>query len=501
MKIELTKNLAKKVTPVFILFGKEKLDSKKLFLQLDELEKERLIDFQKNVAKEEFGLPVILSANRRALVFRTSSFESHRQAILLARKIITFARQERMERILIDFDDFIVSEKIAKEILIKVLATQLEIANFEFVKYKTPPPEGWFFVKEVFIYLEKSGTEVNKLRQSIKEGKIIGEEINKARNLANTPGGDMTPQVLAAEAVKTGRRAGFRTKILKENELKKLGMGGILGVSRGSIEKPRLIVMEYFGGKKDEKPIILVGKGITFDSGGLNLKPTQGIYEMHMDMSGGAATIGALAAAARLRLKKNIIGLVPEAENMPSGSSYRPGDLLKTMSGKVVEVLNTDAEGRIILADALTYAQKYYAPRIIVDVATLTGAAMVALGQRASAIFSNNEKLQKFFQEMGEITGDFVWPLPLWKEYEEDIKGIFGDLANIDKRRSGYGGAIYGAVFLWQFVRESKEILWAHLDIAPRMTSIEGDFLAKGATGAPIALLVEFLTQEKFENL
>ena len=209
--------------------------------------------------------------------------------------------------------------------------------------------------------------------------------------------------------------------------------------------------------------------------------------DMHMDMSGAAAVISTLGLAGKLKLKKNIVGLIPAVENMPSGSSYRPGDVLKTMSGKTIEVLNTDAEGRIILADALSYAKKYN-PRLVVDVATLTGAALVALGQRASALFTKDEKLEKLFRELGEESGDYLWPLPLWDEYEDEIKGTFGDWANIGKNR--YGGAITGAMFLYQF---AKDFPWVHLDIAPRMTSIEGEYLAKGAAGAPVRLLIKVL--------
>lgn len=407
---------------------------------------------------------------------------------------------------MVDVDDFVSSDKIDKKVLAEVLATQFEIANFEFVKYKTPPKEGWFFVKEVFVLSTKAD-----LKKELRRGQIIGEEINEARILSNTPGGDMTPRTLAEAAVRAGHRAGFMVKVLKENEIRKLKMGGVLGVSRGSDEKPRFIVMEYLRGKKSDGPVVLVGKGVTFDTGGLNLKPSQGIYEMHMDMSGGAAVIHALAALARLGVRKNIIGLVPAVENMPSGSSYHPGDLLKTMSGKTIEVLNTDAEGRVILADALTYAQKYK-PVLVIDVATLTGAAMAALGQRASVIFSTDDKIQEKMRDAGEIVYDFVWPLPLWEEYEEDIKGTFGDVANTEK--SKYGGAIYGAMFLWQFMKTANDkgqianrgnkrlaandtqIPWVHLDIAPRMTAIDGEFLAKGATGAPIALLVKFLENQ-----
>ena len=266
-------------------------------------------------------------------------------------------------------------------------------------------------------------------------------------------------------------------------------MGGILGVSKGSDERPRFIVMEYLKGPKNQKPIVLVGKGVTFDTGGLNLKPEQAIYEMHMDMSGGSAVIHTIRAAARLKLKKNIVGLVPAVENMPSGSSYHPGDVLRTMSGKTIEVLNTDAEGRIILADALTYAKKYE-PALVVDIATLTGAAMAALGQRWTGLFTSDKKLEERFRKLGNETGDAVWPLPLTADYEEEIKGTFGDWANIGKTK--YGGAITAAVFLWQW---AKGYPWVHLDIAPRMTTIEGEYLAKGAAGAPVRLLVRLLEE------
>jgi leucyl aminopeptidase len=218
---------------------------------------------------------------------------------------------------------------------------------------------------------------------------------------------------------------------------------------------------------------------------------------------GGAVVLHVLAALARMGVKKNIVALIPAVENMISGGSYHPGDVLRTLSGKTIEILNTDAEGRVILADGITYAKRYN-PRLMVDVATLTGAAMVALGQRASALFTNDISLEKKFRDTGEATGDFVWPLPLWEEYEDEVKGSFGDVQNVSKSR--LGGAINGAVFLWQFVKGTnhtqsisskssvvRQIPWVHLDIAPRMTSIEGDFLAKGAAAPGIGLLTQFL--------
>jgi leucyl aminopeptidase len=208
-----------------------------------------------------------------------------------------------------------------------------------------------------------------------------------------------------------------------------------------------------------------------------------------MDMSGGSAVIHTIRAAARLGIRKNIVVLVPAVENMPSGSSYHPGDVLRTMNGKTIEVLNTDAEGRVILADALAYANKYK-PRLVVDVATLTGAAVVALGQRYTGLFTSDQQLENIFRKLGEETGDKVWPLPLTSEFEDEIKGTFGDWANTGKGR--YGGAITAAVFLWQW---AKDYPWVHLDIAPRMTAIDGEYLAKGAVGAPVRLLVRLLEE------
>jgi leucyl aminopeptidase len=208
-----------------------------------------------------------------------------------------------------------------------------------------------------------------------------------------------------------------------------------------------------------------------------------------MDMSGGAAVMSAIVLAAQMKLKKNIIALIPAAENMPSGGSYRPGDVLISLSGKTIEVMNTDAEGRVVLADALTYAERY-SPRLVVDVATLTGAAVVALGERASAIFSKDDALLLTVRNVGEAVGEYVWPLPLWDEYESDIKGTFGDWANDGKSR--YGGAIQGAMFLYQF---AKNYPWLHIDMAPRMTSVDGDHLAKGAAGEPVRLLVRLLEE------
>ena len=249
-----------------------------------------------------------------------------------------------------------------------------------------------------------------------------------------------------------------------------------------------------------DKPIVLVGKGVTFDTGGINLKPSNGLLGMNMDMSGGASVIHTLALVAKMKLKKNVIGLIPSVENMASGKSYRPGDVIRSMSGQTIEVLNTDAEGRVILADALFYAQKYN-PEVVIDIATLTGAAVVALGERASAIFTNDDKLSKTLEDAGERTGDYLWRLPMWEEYENEIKGTLGDWTNIHNKDSRYGGATYGAIFLYQFIKGKAEggkaLKWAHLDIAPRMTSMAGENLAAGAVGVPVRLLYKFIEESK----
>lgn len=428
---------------------------------------------------------VFLPSGRRVVVVGKAKAEKFnaRKTILALRQTVSIARREGFAAIQVCLDDFRTAGGETAEALADQLATQFEMANFDFVAYRTPPAGGWKAVQKVFVISKVPGV----LAKALARGKIIGEEINAARILSNTPASDMNPVHLAAIAVGLGRKHGFRVRVLQVPEMKKLGMGGLLGVGQGSETPPRFIIMEYLKGPKTQKPVVLAGKGITFDSGGLNLKPSDHIYEMHMDMSGGAAVMHTISALARLKAKVNVVALVPAAENMVSGKSYRPGDVLKTITGKTIEVMNTDAEGRVVLADALGYSARYK-PRLVIDVATLTGAAMVALGQRASALFSTDRAVEDRLRDIGEASGDFVWPLPLWEEYENDIKGTFGDVANSAKTR--YGGAINGAMFLWQFIKDQS---WVHLDIAPRMTAVEGDYLAKGAAGAGVNLLVRFL--------
>ncbi len=414
---------------------------------------------------------------------------TRRKLILLARRIVREAMAKKYGSIVIDFAQFhFPGLAMEDEDLAELIATEFVMAGFEFRDFLSVPKEGWPEVKTI-VLTSASGKGV---RQGIERGMVIGEETNRARHIANMPGGEMTPEILAQHAKRSVKGLPVKCTVLDETAMKRLKMGGVLGVGKGSEAKSCFIVLEYRGtSDKKARPVVLVGKGVTFDTGGINLKPEGSILGMNMDMSGGAAVIHAIAAVARLGLKKHIIALIPAAENMPSGSSYRPGDVIRSMSGKTIEVANTDAEGRIILADALQYAKRYR-PSLVVDVATLTGAALVALGERATALFTQDEKLEKSFRELGEESGDYVWPLPLWDEYDAEIKGTVGDVANLGKTR--WGGAITAAAFLKQFVDQAYP--WVHLDIAPRMTALSDEFLGKGAAGAPVRLLVKVL--EKF---
>ena len=440
------------------------------------------------VTKEKEDEVVLYTDGRREIRIGAGDKKvmTRRKLILLARRVVAAALMKRIERVGIELRDFrFESIELTDGELSELLAVNFLMAEHQFTEYKSVPEDGWPIVSELVIF----GGDAMDAKEGFLRGAVIGAEVNACRHIANLPGGDIIPETLAHEARRAAEGTSITVKVLDEAAMKKLGMGGVLGVGKGSEAKPKFIIMEYWGGNKKEQPIVLAGKGVTFDTGGINLKPSNSIIGMNMDMSGGAAVIHAIATAAKLKLEKNIIALIPAVENMPSGSSYRPGDILRSLSGKTIEVDNTDAEGRIILADALTYAKRYD-PRLVVDVATLTGAAVVALGERVSALFTRDETLETRFRHWGEASGDYVWPLPLWEEYDEEIKGTFGDLSNTGKTR--YGGAITAAAFLAQF---ADTYPWVHLDIAPRMTAIDGEFLAKGAAGAPVRLLVRMLEE------
>lgn len=413
---------------------------------------------------------------------------------VLCRSVVQAAKANKAKHIAIQLDRvpalFQNLQHCTTEELSQLMAENFEMANFDFTLFKTAPKEGFDTVEEILVFGKYSPAIV----KAAEKGQAIGREVNACRTLANTPGGDMTPTTLAKAAKNAVKGLPVKVTTFGPKEMQKLGMGALLGVAKGSTEAPTFTIMEYKGGKG--APIVLVGKGVTFDSGGLNLKPSDSIYEMHMDMSGAAAVIHAVAAAARLKLKSSVIGLIPAVENMPGNNAYRPGDILKSLSGKTIEVLDTDAEGRLILADALTYAKRF-TPSAVIDVATLTGAACVALGEHANALLTRDDALAERIACDAEASGDYVWRLPLWDEYEERVKGTFADLKNVPGgATSRYGGSIDGGMFLWQFAKE-LDCPWAHLDIAPRMTAVSGEELAKGAAGTPVRLLARFIEQWK----
>jgi leucyl aminopeptidase len=410
-----------------------------------------------------------------------------RKALTLIRKAVRVAREQKLSNITLDPATIPGLTGVTDEELGRIIAENTLMAQYEFTKYKSLKAGEYSGIDTLFI------PNVNDaFKKGIVIGTVVGETINIGRDLANAPGGHMTPQVLADAAVALAKGTEVKVTILNKKEIEKLKMGLVLGVAQGSIEEPKFIIAEYWGAGKPEKPVVLAGKGVTFDSGGLNLKGDVHMLGMQHDMAGGAAVLAAVTIAAKLGLKKNIIALVPAVENMPSGTAIRPGDVLTSMSGITVEVLNTDAEGRLILGDTLTYAERYD-PRLVIDVATLTGAVVVALGNRASAVLTQNQKLETTLRDLGEESGDYVWPLPLWKEYEADIKGTVGDIANISTAaNSRAGGVIVAGMFLAQF---ATKYLWAHIDMASRDTSIPDDNLAKGAAGVPIRLLVRLIEQ------
>ncbi|HEY0010492.1 MAG TPA: leucyl aminopeptidase [Candidatus Paceibacterota bacterium] len=415
---------------------------------------------------------------------------NQRRFVTLCRSMVRAAKAAKYKKFAMQFDRtpklFTNLQHLSPEQIAEIVGTNFEMANFDFTTFKTAPKNGWPGITDVLACGESS----KSIEVAVKRGQEIGRAVNATRELANTPGGDMTPRLLGAAAKASVKGLPVKVTTLGRREMEKLGMGAILGVGRGSAHEPTFTVMEYRGGGKT-RPIVLAGKGITFDSGGINIKPSASIYEMHMDMSGAAAVIHAVALAARLKVKRNVIGLIPSAENMVGHDALRPGDILKSLSGKTIEVTDTDAEGRLVLSDALTYAKRFD-PAVVVDVATLTGAAHIALGHYASGLMTRDDALADQFLALGELSGDYLWRLPLWDEYEASVKSDFADLKNHEIGGGKFGGASNGAIFLWQFAKELK-CPWAHLDIAPRMTPAPGEELSKGAIGTPVRFLISFI--------
>ncbi len=319
--------------------------------------------------------------------------------------------------------------------------------------------------------------------RAVREGQALQRGLELARNLGNEPPNVCDPNYLLKEARKLGKASNVSVSSLDERRMTELGMGAFMAVSRGSAKPGRMIVVNYKGGKAKEPPIALIGKGITFDTGGISMKSPQAMIEMKFDMCGAASVLGAARAAIDAKLSLNLVTVLAAAENMPNGNATRPSDIVTTHSGKTVEILNTDAEGRLVLCDALSYAGRYK-PKTVIDVATLTGACITALGHHASAVYANDDALAKALVDAGEWTGDRAWQMPLWPEYQSGLESKFADMTNVGG--SG-GGSIVAACFLSRF---AEDYSWAHLDVAG---SAFGGPARSGATGRPVALLFKYL--------
>ena len=371
--------------------------------------------------------------------------------------------------------------------LVSRIVQNIETSLYQFDETKSkkaPKPA----LKEINISLPPGVTR-KAANTALATGRSLGEGINTARDLGNLPGNVCTPSYLADYCRKMATRyAALKTSVLSEKQMQRLGMGSLLSVSAGSAQEAKLIVMHYQGtDRANSKPFVIVGKGITFDTGGISLKPGQAMDEMKFDMCGAASVVGTMQAVTRLKLPVNVIGIIPSAENMPSGRATKPGDIVSSMAGKTIEILNTDAEGRLILCDALTYAERFK-PRSVIDIATLTGAAVATFGNVVTALLSNNQELAEELLACGTDCLDPAWQLPLWDEYQSTLDSNFADIANIGGPRAG---TITAACFLSRFTEKFR---WAHLDIAGSAWNSGKD---KGATGRPVNLLVEYLRRQK----
>jgi leucyl aminopeptidase len=373
----------------------------------------------------------------------------------------------------------------SEEELAENFITGLILGLYQFNDFKTLEREKIKTIEEM-ILLGETDQEMQSIGEGWRKGAIISDSVCTARNLVNGPSNQITPTVLADKARQIAKDHSMEFQVLEVSEAAAMGMGAFAAVAQGSQEPGKFIVLEYNKGKGLDT-IALVGKGITFDSGGISIKPSENMERMKDDMSGAAAVLTTLLAASRLQIPLHLVGIIPATENLPSGKAYKPGDVLKTLSGQTVEVISTDAEGRLILSDALTYSLKYQ-PKAIIDLATLTGACVIALGDHVIGLFGNEESLQKKIEEASQKTGEKVWRLPLWDEYFDYMKSDVADFRNVGTRAAG---AIIGGIFLSKFVDKTP---WVHLDIAgPAFIEKERPYIPKGGTGVGVRLLVQLL--------
>lgn len=374
--------------------------------------------------------------------------------------------------------------------LVEAMTEGMALALYSFDKYKASKESTK--IEDITILINSDSPRFQSVAE---KAAFVIESVNFARDLSNMPPNDCPPAYLASAALSLASDYGIKVRVIERYEMENMGMGGVIAVGKGSYNPPKMIILEYNGAGDGQKPYLLVGKAVTFDTGGISLKPGDKMDEMKFDKCGGCNVLALMRAVASMKLAVNVVGIVPSVENMPSGTSYRPGDIVKMYNGKTVEVLNTDAEGRMILADALAYGIATYSPKAVVDMATLTGAAIIALGSNVAALVGNNKQLTDRIRRLAEKTGEKMWDLPLYDEFHEQIKSTYADIKNIGGRP---GGAITAAAFLSNFVNSTP---WVHMDIAGTAWTQDGTFEKsynpKGATGFGIRTLVKMLMEDE----
>lgn len=384
------------------------------------------------------------------------------------------------------------SMKSSMSQIVQMLVEGTILGIYKFNQYKTQIDDDKPSIQKVVI-IDTDKSNIDIIEQAIKKGVIIGEAVNLARDLVNHPANHMTPTKMAWHASEIAKQTNMEVTILDREQMQKQGMHALLAVARGTTEPPKLVVLKYMGNNNSKHVVAFVGKGITFDSGGISLKPSEGMHEMKDDMAGAAAVLGALSAIGRLKLNINVIGIIPCTENMPSGMALKPGDVISSLAGKTIEIFSTDAEGRLILADAVAYANKLGATHII-DLATLTGACVVALGSVTSGLITNDHSWARQVLDAAERTGEKIWELPNYEEYQEQIKSDIADLKNSGGRQAG---AITAGLFIEQFVDKTP---WVHIDIAGTVSATKNSgYKVKGATGVGVQTLIEIATS--LENM
>jgi leucyl aminopeptidase len=410
--------------------------------------------------------------------------KEYRQALRAAAKVVVGSTVASMSNFLADVP-------VAKREVAWRVAQLVEVtkdAAYRFDRMKSKPADPYALASLTINVPQK--TDLAQGEAGLKQGLAVAAGMQLAKDLGNLPPNVCTPTYLAEQAGTLAKDYGFQLEVLEREDMEKLKMGALLGVARGSRQPPKLIVLQHNKGPQGQKPVVLVGKGITFDAGGISIKPSADMDEMKYDMCGAASVLGTFKTLGELDLPLNVVGVIPSCENLPDGNALKPGDVLTSMSGQTIEVLNTDAEGRLILCDAITYAERFQ-PAAVVDIATLTGACVIALGHHATGLFSNNDNLARELLQAGEDTFDRAWHMPLWEDYQEQLSSNFADMANIGGRAAG---SVTAACFLSRF---AKDVDWAHLDIAGTAWKSGKE---KGSTGRPVPLLTQFLVQRSAKS-